>query len=485
MAEDYDGVREDMNLLKTEMGLPGPRMLYRLLDAEGKEVEIVDVEGNQVEPTESDVVMPGVAELFWQVFQGKKHTAQPHGRGPGLTTTNVLLALGWAMAETCRILFVREYLASVPESLIAALSKTIRSDDRLREFFEIQRDKIIGKNGSTIIFKGVRSHNMDSLRSYDDLKYCIADECQSLSMDSIETIIFTVRSPGARFLWSYNPYKATDPVHVMFGDGERADTSVPKKPYTMFGNPLVAQTLLDEAEVLRKRDPERFQHVVMGYPATYSKTRIFDFIVKEIDIADVIEKRIAAVTVGYRGTIQDRRERRGRQVAKIRNGYNVGVDFGFVDPFTIVLTYFDSNMGRLFILEEYYQTGLDPDGMLKALQEFPLPTPKWPIYADHRPELIGYLWKHKMNISRATKLNVKERVDAMKRFDIFINPHCVHAIEEYGLYSWERDNQGVVIGDLPEDANNHIIDAVAYSLGKQLDIEKPKGEYRKMADPYL
>ena len=155
-------------------------------------------------------------------------------------------------------------------------------------------------------------------------------------------------------------------------------------------------------------------------------------------------------------TLREQRERRARRYQEIENSYGVGVDFGTVDPFIVVLTYFDETFGRLFILNEFYKTGLDPDGMLKALREFPLPTPKWPVYADHRPELIAYLYKKGINIGPATKLPVLDRIDRLKQLDIIISPNCPHAIEEFGLYSWQRDRQGVIISDQPEDKMTNL-----------------------------
>lgn len=75
-----------------------------------------------------------------------------------------------------------------------------------------------------------------------------------------------------------------------------------------------------------------------------------------------------------------------------------------MDPCVIVLTYLDEDFGRLFVLKEYYRTGLDPDGMLAALCAFPLPGPRWPMYADHRPELTAYLSKNGFNVGPAFKL---------------------------------------------------------------------------------
>ena len=485
MKNELNEIRRKIDETKAQLGTTSLVPLYRLIDESGAETGLVDIGGNPAEVSENSVVMPGLEKPFNQIFEGKKHTLQPHARGSGITTTNVLYAIGQALNEPCRIIFIRESQGSIAESVHATFCRFIRENDQLRDFFTIQRDKIIGRNGSEILFKGVRTHNMDSLRSYENLKFCFGDECQSLSLESIETIIFTVRAPGTRYFWSYNPRKATDPIHKMFGDGDRPDTSVPREPYTLFDNPFLSEELRQEAEILRKRDPERFNHVALGHIMTYSEARILHrFIIRPINIRAVIEQRKKIIKIGHHGTLREQRIRRRRKEEMIEASFGVGVDFGTVDPFVIVLTYYDEDYNRLFILNEYYKTGLDPDGMVNALKSFPLPSPKWPIYCDHAPPLIAYIWKHGFNAIPATKLPVLDRLHRLMELEIIISPDCPHTIEEFGLYSWRRDAQGVVIADQPEDSNDHIIDSIAYSLGARLKSEKPAGEYKVLAESW-
>ena len=51
----------------------------------------------------------------------------------------------------------------------------------------------------------------------------------------------------------------------------------------------------------------------------------------------------------------------------------------------------------------------------------------------------------------------------MKQFKIYIHPSCVKTIEEFDTYIYKQDKDGKWLNE-PIDANNHIIDAVRYSL---------------------
>ena len=76
----------------------------------------------------------------------------------------------------------------------------------------------------------------------------------------------------------------------------RPDTARPPKPFTIYQNPLAPKTLIDEAELLRIRDPERHAHVYLGSLESYSEARIFSqWIVQELDIDEVIRQRKEAI----------------------------------------------------------------------------------------------------------------------------------------------------------------------------------------------
>ncbi|WP_263851937.1 terminase large subunit [Levilactobacillus brevis] len=52
-------------------------------------------------------------------------------------------------------------------------------------------------------------------------------------------------------------------------------------------------------------------------------------------------------------------------------------------------------------------------------------------------------------------------------YRIHILPSCVHAIEEFNTYVFDRDKDGNWLNK-PVDANNHFIDALRYGLEKYI-----------------
>lgn len=462
------------------------RPVYRLFNAEGKETDVVDIEGNSTEVNETtDVVFKILKSPFRLLTDGKRHTALPHGRDAGISTTIGMYTLGLALFEPVRFLCAREFMESGKKSVYLLLKDLIEADPKLSDFFEVQQNDIYGKNGSHFMFVGVRTSNRNNVKSIERVKYCWGEECQSLSYESLDTLIFTVRHGEARCFWSWNPTKSTDAIHKMFED-ERPDTSKAGHPFVLMDNCFTTETMRTEAEMLRQRDPERFNHVVRGGFETRSETRIFSrYIIQAFDLDEVIRELKENVRVGYKGSMGERRERWGREIRKIENGIGVGIDYGVVDPFTIVLTFADPTTKRLFVRHEFYKSGLSPNGMLKAVEEFPLPSRQYPIYADHEPGFTAHLNQGGFNVRPAYKPELYPRTIELMKWDVIIHPECVHTAEEFGLYSWKLDGQGVPIPDTPEDANNHCIDAIFYSQGKKLETRASKGEYRQLKNPFV
>ena len=92
---------------------------------------------------------------------------------------------------------------------------------------------------------------------------------------------------------------------------------------------------------------------------------------------------------------------------------------------------------------------------------------KWPITADSsRPETIAYMKKHgydKMTYSVKGKGSVEDGIEFLKSFDIVVHPRCQHTIDELLAYRWKVDPKTGEILPIPEDKNNHVIDALRYA----------------------
>jgi phage terminase large subunit len=98
------------------------------------------------------------------------------------------------------------------------------------------------------------------------------------------------------------------------------------------------------------------------------------------------------------------------------------------------------------------------------------------IQADcARPESISYLKRKGLQRITGVKKwsgSVIDGIEFIKSFDkIVIHPQCENTISEFRLYSYKIDRRtGDILPDV-EDANNHIIDAIRYSLSTLIKKE--------------
>jgi len=92
---------------------------------------------------------------------------------------------------------------------------------------------------------------------------------------------------------------------------------------------------------------------------------------------------------------------------------------------------------------------------------------KWQITADcSRPETISYLTKRGFRMEAAAKgaNSVEEGITFLQNYDIYVHPRCRRTADELLNYRWKVDRQTGAILSQPEDANNHLIDALRYGL---------------------
>ncbi|WP_219994785.1 terminase large subunit, partial [Staphylococcus aureus] len=60
---------------------------------------------------------------------------------------------------------------------------------------------------------------------------------------------------------------------------------------------------------------------------------------------------------------------------------------------------------------------------------------------------------------------IMQGVQFIQGFKVYVHPSCVHTIEELNTYTFDQDSEGNWINK-PIDKNNHLMDALRYSLEK-------------------
>lgn len=196
------------------------------------------------------------------LFEPKRYKVLWGGRGAGRSwgVARALLLIG--AEKPIRVLCAREFQHSIAESVHKTLSDQIVALG-LESHYDIQVAKIIGKNGTTFSFEGLKN-NVSKIKSYEGLDYCWVEEAVKVSQNSWQVLIPTIRKPNSEIWLTFNPELESDYTYRRFVLEAGEDSWVMKM--TWKDNPWFPQVLRDEMEKLRKLDYDAYMNVWEGFP---------------------------------------------------------------------------------------------------------------------------------------------------------------------------------------------------------------------------
>jgi len=359
------------------------------------------------------------------------------GRGTGKSWAVGDFLITKSLEKKNLILCVREIQKSIKQSVHKLLSNRIEQHG-LKNFFQITDTSILCNNGSEFIFAGLY-RNVDNIRSTEGVDYCWVEEAHSVSQNSFDVLIPTIRKPGSKIIMSYNPTNEDDPVHAKFTLTDRNDTLKIASSYK--DNPFFPDVLKDEMEYDKQYDYEKYLHIWEGKCVTHSEDQIF-YGKWSVEDFETPENAI----------------------------FYHGLDFGYsTDPTAATRCFIKDDC--LYIDRESYKSKLEiTDTAQYIINDIPTIHRHLCIADSARPETISHLRNiNGMNISGAKKGagSVIDGIQKIRGFKhIYIHPDCKETATEFRLYKWKRNaTTGILLND-PEDKHNHIIDALRYALEK-------------------
>lgn len=219
------------------------------------------------------IVRP-ISQKYQILYKKARYKVLAGGRGSGKS---------WAIAEALiyyalkypqmRILCAREIQKSIKESSYQLLMDTAHRlgvGDR----FEFIRDSIRVDNSSQFIFHGLSSSTEQSIKSLEGIHICWVEEAQTITQQSLDILLPTIRRENSQVWFSFNPYLPTDPIAVMFlGETLPPDTLLEFINYD--DNPKISHALLADINHMKIHDPKRYQHVYRGGFVDSGDTKVF------------------------------------------------------------------------------------------------------------------------------------------------------------------------------------------------------------------
>lgn len=214
------------------------------------------------------------AEVFLPLLEPKRLKGAKGGRGSGKSyffADSLLEAL--VMDQDKNAACMREVQKSIAKSSKKLLEDRIKHY-KLGDYFEILKTEIKCKRGDgCIIFQGLQDHTADSIKSLEGFDYCWVEEAQTISEFSLDLLIPTFRKDGSELWFSWNPRLRTDAVEKLFKD--RDNSVLVHANYT--DNPVCPEIIIQEAEEMKLKDEDKFEHIYIGGYVNDISDRLFSY----------------------------------------------------------------------------------------------------------------------------------------------------------------------------------------------------------------
>jgi len=366
----------------------------------------------------------------------KRINVEYGGAGSGKSHFVVQKMIVKALRSRRRVLVVRKVAATIRESIFALFL------DQLSPILPVVKsvnktDMTISLiNGSQFVFKGLDDREkIKSITGIDDI---VIEEGTELTQDDFTQLNLRLRSnrPNNQIHMMFNPVSKANWVYEYFFLNEQPDTIVSHSTYT--DNEHLPPEYVQELEHLKNTNPAYYRIYALGEFATLDK---LVFPIKTVRLVSPEE---------VRGLPQW-----------------TGLDFGYAnDPTAITWGRYDRTNKRIYFTGEYNRKGMNNEEIYKAVCSLGLS--KEQIIADSaEPKSIDEL--RRMGLRRLVPAqkgpdSVINGLDFIGRHEIIIDERCVHTIEEFENYTWEKDKKTGEYINEPIDAFNHHIDSARYGL---------------------
>lgn len=223
-------------------------------------------------------------EVFEPFLQTARFKVAYGGRGSSKTRTVITILVNNVLYSGWRVVCFRELMEAIAES---SYQEIVEEIDRrnLGAYFDITKTEIsCPSSGGVFKFSGIRASSKrlqnQKLKGFSNFDAAFIDEGESITKDSWNALVPTMRKSGSEIYVCFNPaspldfiYQAfvTDPIYPTVHNGKPYCVTL-KVNYT--DNPFFPPELADDAALMQKTDAELYRHVYLGEPVADSALAI-------------------------------------------------------------------------------------------------------------------------------------------------------------------------------------------------------------------
>lgn len=198
------------------------------------------------------------------------------GRGSGKSHSVARFILYLCEQRKLRVVCGRELQNNIEESVFTLLKDIISSHGLAFDIFTSKgNERIVHKvTGSEIKFKGFREQGNVSVKGLEGVDILWIDEAQSITKNTLDIIIPTIRKDNARIFFTMNRFLMDDAVpEFLIGRPDCLHIQI-----NYFENPHCPLTLKNEAEISRRKSRKDYEHIWLGMPLRSASEALFDLV---------------------------------------------------------------------------------------------------------------------------------------------------------------------------------------------------------------
>ena len=203
-----------------------------------------------------------IPEKLLGLWAPKRFKVAHGGRGSGKSHSIAQVLLGKGIEAPKRILCVREIQKSLKESSMQVLKDYVGRLGISPYYDASLKTEIVGTNGTSFAFSGLQDHTADSIKSYEGVDIVWVEEAQSVSHNSWNILIPTIRKAGSEIWLSMNPTDETDYAYERFIIGNDEDAWVQQVNWR--DNPWFGKEMDTERRKMLALNQDLYDHVWEG-----------------------------------------------------------------------------------------------------------------------------------------------------------------------------------------------------------------------------
>lgn len=343
-----------------------------------------------------------------------------------------------AINEPIRILVCRRYGTTIRNSVFS-LFKDMIARWKLLPFVKINESDFritFTHNGSEILFTGLDDET--KLLSLNNISAVFVEEAFEVSREIVEQLNLRMRgkAKNQQILMAWNPISK---------DSWLYDFTVTNPPEssifihsTYKDNPFLSIDYVKAIEELKTRNPAKWKVYGLGEWGVIDEGLVFkNWRSEDFDIKDII-------SANY--------ERR------------CGSDLGFIDPATIVDSWYDKPNHRIYVTGCFYRRGCQLDTLAQEMEKMIGKRAK--IYMDcAEPRTIQFFQQKGLNVRPCLKgqNTVAARISFLQNNEIIVHPSCQDLITELENFSYIKDRRTEKYTEKTTHEYSHAIDGLGYA----------------------